>query len=228
VSLRFDRAAVKGLFKSGNGLFGLIHRFNNRPAAYAHPSWLDAWVPAELFRVLRRTRRGADRLSRMLLEQNGLCHDACYDFNPPQWRFALLPVEVIQDLTFYCGLAFQHRRIAGMVDKTVLSHLKESIGEQAYAFAVRRAPLLIGPKRGIDLQWDGSSDFGMFARRYGAVYFLSHFRDSSRAIAGRLAFKFSRVIAGTVVERPPESSGWQLFKRILIHEVDPRWQTLFS
>ena len=228
MSLQFDRAAVKSLFRSGNGLFGWVHRFNSQPAAYAHPSWFDASVPPELFNVLRRTRRGVNRLSKILLEQNGLCDEACYDFNPPQWRFALLPAEVIQDLTFYCGLAFQHRRIAGMVDKTVLTGLKESIGERAYAFAIKRAPLLIGRKRGIDLQWDGSSDFGMFARRYGAVYFLSHFRESSRAIAVRLSFKFSRVIARTVVDRPPDGSGWQLFKRILLHEIEPRWQTLFS
>lgn len=228
MSLLFDSAAVKSLFRSGNRLFGLIHHFNTQPASYAHPSWFDATLPAELLSILRQTRRGSDRLSKILLEQNGLCNDTCYDFNPPQWRFALLPGEVIRDLTFYCGLAFQHRLIAGMVDKTALTGLRESIGKQAYAFAIKRAPLLIGRKRGIDLQWDGSSDFGMFARCYGALYFLSHFRESSRAIAGRLSFKFSRVIAKMVVDRPPAGSGWQLFKRILIHEVDPRWQTIFS
>jgi hypothetical protein len=48
------------------------------------------------------------------------------------------------------------------------------------------------------------------------------------AIAARLAFKFPRDLVRRVADKPPGSDGWPLFNRILRHELNPKWQTLFS
>jgi hypothetical protein len=228
MSLPFDPAAAKSLMCDGSGLFRLVHQFNVLPAAYAHPSWFEGFVPPDLLGILRKSRRGVQQLSAMLLRRHGLTDEACYDFDYRHRRFALLPAEVVRQLALYCGLAFQHRRLAAVVGRTALERIKTSIGEKAYLFTVKRAPLLMGSRCGLETDWDGRSDFGRFVRHFGAAYFLSHFRDTPAAVAGRLAFKFSRAQAQAAVNRGSDGNGWPLFKRILLHELDPRWHNLFS
>lgn len=228
MSLRSDKEAARDLIRSGSGLFDLIHRFNIHPAAYAHPTWFEPLLPADLFLALRKTRRGATRLSKMLLQQHDLSNETCYDFEYRRWRFALLPSDVLAKLTLYCGLASLHRQIATLVEKEALGRIKKSLDEKDYLFAVKRAPLIIGQMHGIDLYWNGHCDVGRLAGHYGTAYFLSHFTDAPRAVSERLAFKFSRHRQKAALEKPSNANGWHLFKRILVHEVAPRWQPLFS
>jgi hypothetical protein len=228
MSLRFDREAVKALLRDDSGLAALVHQFNAQPALYAHPSWFEGLVPQHLLNVLRTRRRSVRRLSTLLLDRHCLADEVCYDFQSRQWRLALLPVQVVQKLALYGGLAFQHRRICATVDKATLAAIKGSIGEQAYAFAVKRAPLMFRPGGAVNRRWDGRGDFGRFCRDIGAVCFLTHFYAAPRAVAERLAFKFSRAIWRLALGKMPETSWWPLFKRIVIHEIDPRWQTLLS
>lgn len=228
MSLRSDAEAVKGLLSEGNGLFHLIHQFNVHPATYAHPSWFMPSITPELLQRLQKTRRGIARLSTILLRREKLCNNTCYDFEYPWWRFALLPANVLYKLTLYCGLASMHRQIAAMVDRTHLSQIKKSLGEKDYIFAVKRAPILTGKQHGMELCWNGHCDVGQLAGQYGIAYFLSHFSDAPRAITTRLSFKFSQSQESVTVNRGTGKSGWRLFKRILIHEIEPRWQPLFS
>ena len=223
-----DPAAVKKMFRSDAGLTRMVHSFNVYPAAYAHPGWFSALLPEHLLDRLRKTRRGARRLSDLLLETNGLSKETWYDFSHLWWRFALLPPRVIDMLITYCGLAFAHRRVATLVDQSALARLKRSIGEPAYQFAVKRAPLMVGRHRGMDSAGADHDDLGNHVRQLGAAYFLSHFNDAPTAIAGRLAFKFAPAMAGAAVNRTWDEAGWPLFKRILVHEIDPQWQRLFS
>lgn len=221
--------AIKEMLAAeGTGLFHLVHQFNVHPAAYAHPSWFEPYVPPEIFRRLQKSRRGVSRLSKMLLREKKLCRDTCYVFDSPWWRFALLPANVLLKLTRYCGLASMHRQISAIVDRNHLSYIKKSLGEKDYLFTIKRAPLLIGREHGIDLRWNGHCDVGQLAGQYGIAYFLSHFREAPRAITARVALKFSRSHEAVAVNRGTGESGWRLFKRILIHEIEPRWQPLFS
>lgn len=228
MSLLSDTEAVKNLLAGDNTRFHLIHQFNIHPAAYAHPSWLEAFLPPQLFRCLGNTRRGISRLSTILLREQDLDKDTCYDFEYPWWRFALLPADVLSKLTLYCGLVSLHRQIASLVDKGALRRVKESLGEQDYVFAVKRAPLLVGQKHGAHLRWNGHFDIARLARQYGTAYFFSHFSEAPRAITGRLAFKFPRSRNKYTIFKASQANGWQLFKRILIHEIESRWQPLFS
>lgn len=223
-----NQSAVKALFRTGGPLLQLVHQFNSAPAVYADPSWLESLVPQELFLRLRATRRGARRLSEILLIQYGLYNDACYDFETRSWRLALLPAEVLNKLSLYVGLSLQHRQIATLVDRAALSGIKKDIGEQAYTFAIKRAPLLTGKRCKVQCVWSGSGDFGSFSRHLGAAYILSHFCQCPKAVAGRLAFKFPRAVSKLAAQSPPEDNGWAFLNRILIHEIDSQWQTLFS
>ena len=228
MSSPFNESAVKALFRTGGQLLKLVHQFNSAPAAYADPTWLEPLVPQDLFLRLRTTRRGAIRLSEILLIQHGLYNDTCYDFDTRSWRLALLPAEVMNQLSLYVGLSLQHRRIATMVDRVALAGIKKDIGEQAYTFAIKRAPLLTGKRSGVLPIWNGDGDFGSFSRHIGGAYILSHFTQCPKAVAGRIAFKFPRAVSKIVAQRFSEDNGWTFINRILIHEIDPQWQTLFS
>lgn len=228
MSLQSKPAALKNLLHNRSEMFHLIHQFNVHPAGYAHPTWLEAVAPPALCDRLVKTRRGVSRLSKLLLQHHGLHRSTCYDFEHRWWRLALLPAKVLAQLTFFCGLAALHRQIAVIVDKQTLAQVKACLNQTDYLFAVKRSPLFIGQNHGLALDWDGSSDIGGLARQYGTAYFLSHFHDAPTAVTARLAFKFPRSLPHMRVRRPAGTNGWQLFKRILIHEIAPRWQTLFS
>lgn len=216
------------MFRSGTDLAARVHQFNRHPADYAHPSWFEAFVGRRLYDTLRSSRRAERRLSELLLERHGLSDDHWYDFSSQQWRFALLPTPALLKLVDYCGITFQHRRIAATVDRSARIRLVAQIGEAAFAFALKRAPLIIGRWDGEGPRWDGEMPFGNFVRQSGTEYFLSHFHTAPTAIAARLAFKFPRDLAGRAADKAPGSDGWPLFNRILKHELSPKWQTLFS
>jgi hypothetical protein len=46
-----------------------------------------------------------------------------------------------------------------------------------------------------------------------------------RSARGRLV---AQILVRRVADKPPGSDGWPLFNRILRHELNPKWQTLFS
>lgn len=225
----FDGQAIKEMFKRDDGLVKLVVAFNASPAGYAHDSWFDDILPAELLHILQRSPRALARLSRLLLDVHDLeGEEAWQAFCHPLWRLALLPPAVISRLTRFGALAFQHKRLAMMVGNAAITKMKRDIGQAAYHFAIKRAPLLVGNSRGIDLDPDLADNFDRYLRCYGAVYFLSHFQDAPKALAGRLALKFERSHAAMAARFAPQKSGWPLFKRILIHEIDPQWQFLFN
>jgi hypothetical protein len=216
------------MFRSGTDLAAEVHRFNRHPAAYAHPTWFGPLLDRRLLAPLRSSRRGVKRLSDLLLAHHDLSDDRWYDFGLRRWRFALLPPDTLLKLVDCCGLAFQHRRIAATVERSARSRLVRQIGKAAYVFALKRAPLILGHLQNEAPTWDGQTAFGRFVRQSGADYFLAHFQAAPTAIAARLAFKFPRDLVGEATGRPPGSEGWPLFHRILRHELNPKWQSLFS
>lgn len=220
--------ALKTLLRNIGGLLNQVHQFNCDPVLYAHPAWLDPLVPLALREPLMKCQRSRTRLSAFLLQRHGLDQDFWYDFEDRRYRFVLLPPKVLQKLARYCGLAFQHRAIAAAVGKAAIAQIKTSIGASGYRFAMKRAPLILGQRNGIDVTWNGRGDFHAFVESYGAAYFLAHFKTAPRAISGRLAFKFDPAMAGCIEGLHTDDNGWPLFKRILIHEIDHQWQTLFS
>jgi hypothetical protein len=222
-----DRSAVKKMFQGDPDFARLVYQFNVYPAVYAHPEWFSDFLPDHLLGCFRKTRRGMRRLSGLLLKAHGMEGETWYDFSQPWWRFALLPPGIIDTLAMYGGLALAHRRIATMVDKAALTRLKGSIGERAYRFAVKRASLIVGRPRQIDMDGLGQEDLGFHFRRLGTTRFLSQFKNAPTVIAARLAFKFSPDMSCASVSQVTDEADRSLFKRILIHEIDSKWQRLF-
>lgn len=217
------------MFRSAGELAKRVHAFNFHPASYAHPSWFEALMPPRVFKTLQANARGEARLSRVLLSRHDLEDELWYDFSRKQWRFALLPPDVLLKLVDCCGLLFQHRHIAATVDNSARAAIKEQIGESAYLFALKRAPLILGHLKQLESPvWDGHNAFADFIRRTGLAYLLSHFHDAPMAIAARLTFKFSQTQIVEAASKVSHREGWPIFNRILRHELDPQWQTLFS
>jgi hypothetical protein len=81
-----------------------------------------------------------------------------------------------------CGLVFQHRRIAATVEHSARGRLVAQIGEAAYAFALKRAPLIFGRNEDDGPRWDGETPFGQFIRQSGSDYFLAHFHTAPTAV----------------------------------------------
>lgn len=225
---RSDHKAVKSLIQRGDPLFPMIHAFNCYPGGYAHASWLEEHLRPEIYNALRKSHRGMRGLSRVLLRQNDLQDKYCYDFYSPVLRLALLPPDLLGKLTLYSGLALNHRQLAALVDRQTLATIKQQVGESAYRFAVKRAPLLLGAESAWQRPWNGRGDFGAFAAQNGVALFLSLFHEAPPAVTLRLALKFpKKTVQGAVVHRPGQNQ-WQLFKRILFSEVDSRWRSLLS
>lgn len=227
---RSDDQAIRALFQHSSGLFNFVQEFNVYPALYIHPSWIEGYMPVDLFNVLKQSPRGVAKLSRLILDQYDLNQNVCYNFDDPSRRLALIKPEDLATLAFYCGVALNHKRIATMLNKKKLSDIKKSIGERAYVFAVKRAPLLLGGVVSHNESWNTATDFKQYAERCGTRYLLTHLTHLPGSIFSRLLLKFPKGLMDQIPieDDLPRMNGWFILKRILLNEIDSTWRPLFS
>jgi hypothetical protein len=124
------------------GLLTAALEFNFLPIRYIHDSWLAALPHGAPLASLRCCRRVEQRLSRQLLVEFDLAGRYWFDFTVPASQIALLDGASLEKLVFYTGLALNARHISRIVARDELLPLKQSLGETAYLFAVKRAPFL--------------------------------------------------------------------------------------
>jgi len=217
------------LLKTKAELFYLIYEFYLLPASYMHKSWLEPIIPNHLLTRLSKSKRGLKKLSKLILQHSKLKQDFFYGIYEPKYRMALLPVDILKTLTFYGGIALNHREIKTVIDKGRKERIIEKIGEQGYRFAVVNSPLLIGnieQKIKIRIQWN---DLKCFIQDCGAAFFLSAYKNDQKHIYKRVSLKFkkdlnpdNRFFEGDI--DPLNISSF--FIRIMKQVVDRRWQLL--
>jgi hypothetical protein len=118
----------------------LINEFNFLPLRYIHSSWLKTIPAGKCIEGMRSCARTEYRLSRYLLTHFELENEYCFDFTDEVKTIALLDQNKIAKVAQYAGLVINREQIKRKIARDDVVQLKQQIGEDAYTFAIKRAP----------------------------------------------------------------------------------------
>ena len=224
-----DRDAIRSLFRRKKELFGLVYEFNLLPANYIHESWIKSFISTILLKKITESKRGREILSQWILAQNNLNQDYYYNFTDPLLRLALLPSEMMNKISLYCGIALNHKNITGIIDKRKREKIVESIGQDGYQFGIKIAPLLVGNRTNpVSLSIKGG--FKKHLEKCGATYLLYGFSRAPRPLFKRLTLKLPKDISfnqNLSSQSKKNNYNLLLFKKILKYGINPEWHHLF-
>jgi hypothetical protein len=118
----------------------LINEFNFLPLRYIHSSWLKTIPAGKCIEEMRSCARTEYRLSRYLLTHFELENEYYFDFTDEVKTIALLDQNKISEVARYAGLVINREQIKTKIARDEVVQLKQQIGEDAYTFAIKRAP----------------------------------------------------------------------------------------
>ena len=186
--------------KTNPDLFRVIFDFNYRPQFWLHPEVIARFPEAAVIRVLSTGSHGHHHLASWLTRALSL--DACdpfLDFHEPRLRIALLSPETLTRLARYIGAALCWPRITSVIGRQQIQEIKASIGEDAHAFALRRARLIVPENEAI--LPDSETSLIDHVMDIGWDVLASSCSHESDAVSQRLALKFPLQVAGKVTWR---------------------------
>ncbi len=209
---------------------GLALSFNFTPASYLHESWLDSLPHGDLLRRLRAVPRAVGDVSDYVLQVLELNRQYCDDFSSRPARLPLVYGQALEQLFFYLGLCLRNEELRREILGERIRKLKQALGEQAFTFAVKRAPFLGGiPDFSFEPEpSDPRSRFAMI----GARFYVTVCTGLEDALIRRLALKLPYAWSGCLLEakadNSPYGSDLPPLIRKLIKEILPRWNPLFA
>ncbi|NJN46846.1 MAG: SctK family type III secretion system sorting platform protein [Candidatus Competibacteraceae bacterium] len=173
-------------------LLAAVCEFNLLPSQFLHNSWLESLPHGEVLTKLRDCSRVRLQLSQYLLKQFGLQNQYCFAIEEPLLRIALLPGADIAALALHAGLCRYSRQIQHTVLREEVLSLREQLGEDAYLFALKRAPFLAPPlDSSTDRSWN-AAHCRKQVRRAGLDCLSCAFKDQAAGLLQRLILKLPR------------------------------------
>ena len=128
-------------------LFRVIFDFNRRPQFWLHPAVARTLPEAPLVNILASSRHGQGHLAVWLERALGLeAHAPVWDFEEPRRRLTLLGPQALARLAKFAGAALTWPAIVSVIGKSQMQEIRSDLGEDAHAFALRRARLLVPEK----------------------------------------------------------------------------------
>ena len=213
-------------------LFAMMHSFNFHLALHVHPARFEDRIPPAIVQLLFDSRRGERKLTAWVQEHWQLSTQSFWEFSNPRHRLALISPAQLTDLICYAGAAVHSHVISRAIDRNTKTRFKEALGEGAYHFALKRAPLL---SRGIpqdvfaDLEADGPPEQRL--NYIGLVCVAACFGDSPPALNRRLMLKVqgdAPLDIAAQMEEGQRDRIWSMLKRILFTEVAPELKPCFN
>ena len=226
-----SKAFLKTLAKERHELLPLIIEFNRSPARYIHGSWIHPIIKPPFFEKLRKNIRSEKILSALVLRQFDLDQDHYFDFEDPKRRLALIDGKSLSRLVYLSGIVLNASRISKIIEREALLSLRNQIGDEAYLFALKKAPFLIGRMEFPFAEDQKSQDLQAHLIACGMKCLEACFFGERAALTKRLLFKLPKELCRNFGERPfgeGRDRAWSLLRRVLLQEVDPRWAPCFS
>lgn len=169
-----------------------LARFNWCPAAYTHPSWIADWIPEQTLNLMRQSQGAREALNSFLLEHHGLLEPAFEDAASSRLEVIfLLPPAQLQNLVHYAGVALSSEKIRKVLCGKQQKKIRETIGNSAFQFALKRAPFMVGSLLH-SLRWSSGSDSfdtNPNAREIGLMAFAAASDYLSSAAKDRIKLK---------------------------------------
>jgi hypothetical protein len=204
---------------------------NEQPAAYVHDSWLDDLPQGALVRRLRDQPLALAGLSRYLCDQLLAGESSSLDFTPRWRRLSLLDAPALMRLCLYLGLTLRNDEIRWEIAGSKVRLMRQSLGDEAYAFAVKRAPFFGAPP--VFAFEPPPQEARMRFAMIGARFCGERVMASDPGAARRMALKLPRAwsagwdVGAQASTRLNDEPGFSPLMNKLIKEVAPPWAPLF-
>jgi hypothetical protein len=169
-------------------LFRAVFDFNKRPHYWVHEEVMNRLTQAPVIKVLATSAHGGRHLSHWLSRELGLDQAGlCWDFKEPRRRLALLGTETLTRLACFCGAALGWQAIAAVIGRAEIQQIKQTLGDEAHRFALRRARLVV-PQAEALAESDGVS-LARRALHRGWQLLLRAMADEDPAVSRRVRLK---------------------------------------
>lgn len=222
---------IKSTISREDRLFLTIYRFNEMISEYVEKSHVSIPYLANQWDYLVSLERLQKKLSRLLLKHFNLENQPFYQFEDPRLRIALLDRSTLDNLLIHAGAVIYSERISKLVMKKDVLALKESIGDDMYFFAAKKASLLTGfaprvmlPEESTPITKDALFEAGKQCLQMSLVH-------EDERLLKRLVLKFPKEIQWdflSLVAEEQKTKAWNYLYRILVKEVKPDIQVCFT
>lgn len=204
--------------KANPDLFRVIYDFNRRPQHWVHPSIIETLPHASVVKALATTNHGAPHVATWLLRELKLDQDeACWDFEQPRCRIALLGSGTLYRLACYAGAASCWPGVAATIGREQLREVKGALGGEAHVFALRRGRMVVPENDTVPAT--GTTSLAAHALEAGWQMVATAAHDARPAVERRFALKLpadvAQAIAGKVPTAPDAcEKAWQRLRKI--------------
>ncbi|MBD3315438.1 MAG: hypothetical protein GF344_06595 [Chitinivibrionales bacterium] len=217
-----DYAFIRELFAKKSSLLKEIYEFNALPSRYVDSSWHTFFFSFPL--PMNRMKHPAmeKKLSQVVLESIQMRGEWFFDFSDPLKRIALVPSETLQRAAYMGGAGLLSGRIRKMIEKPKADLVKKNLGESAYYFALKRAPLIM------NVEYEDVDSIDLFGPeladdvlRMGISLLGACFSFAPESLRRRVKLKLPKSYSGLFLH--PHSTRdsrkhLYLFRRILLQE----------
>lgn len=222
---------IKSAIARDDNLFTQIYRFNELVSEYIDKSHLESFPDLmSIWDSIKNVKRIQKKLSKLLLKYLKLENKSFYAFEEPRLRIALLDSKTLNDLLVYTGAVIYSELISKIILKNDVVTLKESIGENIYFFATKKASLLIGFAPKISLIRENQAITKSTLFEGGKKCLQLCLAREDEGLLERLILKFPEEIqwdfTSEIVEEQ-KTKAWNLLYKILIKEVNPEAKKCF-
>jgi len=212
-------------------VFRLICEFDSRPAGYIARDRLCGLIDGRWLDAISTSRRGRRELSRWLCRHYDLAPVGFAEFAEPRRRLALLEPDALRRLLTYAGAAAASSEIAKTVDRAAILALRNALGDDAYWFAVKRAPFLLGDELAFLDAPSESPDWTTRIRRGGCRCLALCLAGESAAIQTRVMLKLDArwpLDFSVAASEEKRQLAWTALRKILLHEIDSGLSSCFN
>lgn len=223
---------IKASIKREDNLFSQVYAFNQLISRYIDESHLFEFpYLLKYWESLKKITRIQKKLSNLLLKNFKLENKSFYNFEDPRLRIALLDAKTLKNLLLYAGAVLYSERINKIILKKDLLSLKESIGEDLYFFAAKKASLLIGFVPKIELSKNGVAIQKEDLFEAGKECLQLCLAQEDENLTERLILKFSKEITWNFnlpASEEQKTKSWNFLYKILVKEVNSEVKQCFT
>jgi hypothetical protein len=195
------------------------------PNRYLHDSWRADMMPPPLWELLAGSERTEGRLASFVLNRTGLSLPTTAAFDSPQARFCLLPWDVILKVAQRTGLVLNAARLGKTIDGRLVARIRRDLGNEAYEFALRRAPLITTQTDPLAPDLASDAPLGEQLERSGINYIGLALTGIAPELKARFRLKLPKSHASLVGapqgDTAPEAA-WQVVRKV-VREAEPQW-----
>lgn len=202
----------------------LACEFNFLPTDYAHPSWLELYLPYKISSDMGI--RGRRRFSAFLLKSLNL-EEPFWQFDQLKYRYALLPSSFLLRFIRLTGVSLIWKPISLIIQKDALKKVKLLLGDDHYEFVVSTAPILIPSKWCVEAVPENINEIDSIGWQIIKKFFL----DAPESFFRRFLLKFPKdqeTVWNGHVETVKSIDSSRVLRKIFNYEAGPEWLPLFT